>query len=299
MNLAQLKKIVTDKNNFNSLQNFIDFSLNFLEFAKNGFQATIVSQNENHYRFWQFKKNGNYNISRPINSNLIYTIEDEEKLSKEFPKIIHRLRSLKGDSKKNRELIVKATYTIPQAIGATLDSLKAGRSNTARKLAGDYFEQFIRLLIREVGVECETGTVQIPIRHGSKVLSKMSYQHDLIFKKEDEITGFGSVKTTSKDRIDKIFLDKFLYCKLTDTALPHIAIFLNDVQRKRTRKENEYGINATFLSGHFKGYTIKLNPLDGVYYCDIRPNMMSDELLKQQIKTIDRFFCDDIWELFG
>ena len=35
-------------------------------------------------------------------------------------------------------------------------------------------------------------------------------------------------------------------------------------------------MSATFLPGHFKGYTIKLNPLDGVYYCDIRPNMQTD-----------------------
>ncbi|MFK1491445.1 hypothetical protein ACIWPR_19020, partial [Acinetobacter baumannii] len=98
-----------------------------------------------------------------------------------------------------------------------------------------------------------------------------------------------------KDRIDKVFIDKFLYNRLTDTALPHIAIFLNDVQRKKTNKENVYGISGTFLSGHFKAYTIKLNPLDGVYYCDIRPNMISDPLISQYIKTIDHFFYSDLW----
>ena len=126
-----------------------------------------------------------------------------------------------------------------------------------------------------------------------------TYQHDLLISEDNEIKIIGSVKTSSKDRIDKIFVDKFLYNKLTSTALPHIAIFLNDVQRKKTKHQNRYGINATFLPGHFKAYTIKLNPLDGVYYCDIRPNMITDELLSQHIQTIDNFFYRDIWNLLS
>ena len=98
---------------------------------------------------------------------------------------------------------------------------------------------------------------------------------------------------------NKVFMDKFLYNRLTDTALPHIAIFLNDVQRKKTKRENVYGINSTFLPGHSKAYTIKLNALDGVYYCDIRPNMIEDTLLAKHIKTIDHFFYSDLWELIN
>ncbi|MBD2136500.1 hypothetical protein H6F32_02605 [Anabaena sp. FACHB-1237] len=77
------------------------------------------------------------------------------------------------------------------------------------------------------------------------------------------------------------------------------AIFLNDVQRKKTKPQNRYGINTTFLSGYFKAYTIKLNPLDGVYYCDIRPNMITDRLLSQHIQTIDNFFYRDIWNFLS
>lgn len=94
-------------------------------------------------------------------------------------------------------------------------------------------------------------------------------------------------------------MDKFLYSRLTETALPHIAIFLGDVQRKKTKRQNEYGISATFLPGYFKAYTMKLNPLDGVYYCDIRPNMTEDAMLSQYIKTIDHFFYADLWELLN
>lgn len=56
-----------------------------------------------------------------------------------------------------------------------------------------------------------------------------------------------------------------------------------------------YGINTTFLAGRFKGYTVKLNPLDGVYYFDPRPNMLNDGFLSRHIKTFDYFICNDIW----
>jgi hypothetical protein len=42
---------------------------------------------------------------------------------------------------------------------------------------------------------------------------------------------------------------------------------------------------------------MKLNPLDGVYYCDIRPNMKTENILKDHIKTIDHLFISDIWKL--
>lgn len=162
------------------------------------------------------------------------------------------------------------------------------------------FERLIRLLIVSLNVDCVSGTMQVPVKDAEgNELFKSSYQHDLLLSKDDELKIIGSVKTSSKDRIDKVFMDKFLYNRLTDTALPHIAIFLNDVQRKKTKRENEYGISATFLPGHFKAFTIKLNPLDGVYYCDIRPNMVSDILLSQHIKTIDHFFYSDLWELLN
>src|SRR3989339_335764 len=196
-----------------------------------------------------------------------------------------------------RQILNNSTYTIQQSIGSALDGLPAGQSNTARKLNGDLFEHFIRLIIREIGIDCKSGVVQIPIIVKDEKLFNFSYQHDLIVEFDNEIKLIGSIKTSSKDRIDKIFIDKFLYNKLTEKSTPHIAIFLNDVQRKNTKKDNEYGINSTFLPGHFKGYTVKLNPLDGVYYCDIRPNMKTESILKDHIKTFDNLLIDDIWKL--
>lgn len=262
MRLTNVVNIATNKQNFLTVSNFIIFCKTYLEFIATGLQAVIVSQNEKQYRFYQYQEDGFFNISRPINSNLMYGIEDIEKIESDFPQILDSVRDIPPDDTASRELLTRSIYTIQQSIGAALDALPAGASNQARKINGDLFERFIQLLLREIGVECSTGTIQVPVYLGGEVQFHMSYQHDLLLYNGDELKVIGSVKTSSKDRIDKIFMDKFLYSKLTETSLPHIAIFLNDVQRKKTKKENSYGINSTFL-----------------------------------IRTIDHLFCSDIWSL--
>jgi hypothetical protein len=296
MNLKQIVNKAKDKSNFVNLKAYIKFCDEYLNYISDNLQAIIVSQNENYYQFFQYKKEGNFQITRPINSNLMYNAKEFSKTSKEFLKILHSIKTIHKNDNSVRDILNNATYTIQQSVGSALDGLPAGQSNTARKLNGDLFEHFIRLIIREIGIDCKSGVIQIPIVVEGEPEFNMSYQHDLIIEKEDDVKVIGSIKTSSKDRIDKIFIDKFLYNKLTEKATPHIAIFLNDVQRKNTRKENEYGINATFLPGHFKGYTIKLNPLDGVYYCDIRPNMLTENILKEHIKTFDNLLVEDIWK---
>jgi len=295
--IHELVAIAEDKTNFLSLEDYIGFSRRYLDFAVSGLQAVIVSQNENHYRFYQYTSEGNFNITRPLNSQLMYTADDQKALNGDFLNILNNIRDIPESDVARRSTIIRSIYTIQQTIGAALDALPAGASNQARKINGDLFERLIQLLVRYVGVQCQTGTVQVPVEVDGEELFNMNYQHDLLILANDKLKAIGSVKTSSKDRIDKIFMDKFLYSKLTDTTLPHIAIFLNDVQRKQTKQENQYGISTTFLPGHFKGFTVKLNPLDGVYYCDIRPNMRTEPILRDHIQTIDYFFCSDLWDL--
>jgi len=296
MKLQKIVEAATNKNNFTDLKGYVDFCRIYLDYISENLQATIVSKNENYYKFYQYGADGDYQITRPINSNLMYDISSFSKIGKEFLRLLKSAKEISPKNNKQRKILLNSTYTIQQSIGAALDGLPAGRSNTARKLNGDLFENFIRLIIRKIGIDCRAGVVQIPVIVNGEKLFNMSYQHDLIVEEKDEVKVIGSIKTSSKDRIDKIFIDKFLYTKLTETLIPHIAIFLNDVQRKNTSKENEYGINSTFLPGHFKGYTVKLNPLDGVYYCDIRPNMKTEKILKDHIKTFDHLICEDIWK---
>lgn len=297
MNLKQITEKATDKRNFQNLPDFVRFCDEYLSYIEDHLQAIIVSQNEQNYRFYQYDRSGNFQITRPINSDLMLPKQTFEKQAADYLKILATIKNLNQTDTDARALLNNATYTIQQSIGAALDALPAGQSNKARKLNGDLFEHFIRLIINEIGIFCSSGTIQIPVEVEGETLFRMYYQHDLIIKQEDEVKVIGSIKTSSKDRIDKIFMDKFLLNRLTEKQVPHIAIFLNDIQRKKTNHENQYGVNSTFLPGHFKGYTVKLNPLDGVYYCDIRPNMKTESILKDHIKTFDCLLVDDIWKL--
>ena len=296
MSLNQLHTFVRDKDQFYSIQRYIDFCAMYLEYVQNGnLQAVIVSQNENHYRFYQYGEDAEFRVTRPINSKLMHDAERFETSKDEFLRILDNIRDLGQDNTAERAVINNTVYTLQQSIGAALDSLPAGEANKARKLNGDYFERLILQIINRIGVACTSETIKIPVEVNGEETFKMSYQHDLVVKEGEEVKVIGSIKTSSKDRIGKIFVDKFLYNRLTGGEVPHIAIFLNDIQRKKTKTENKYRINATFLPGHFKGYTVRLNPLDGVYYCDIRPNMLTEDILKDHIQTFDNLLIDDIW----
>jgi len=68
--------------------------------------------------------------------------------------------------------------------------------------------------------------LHIPVKDDQGVEQfKMNYQHDLMIEVEGDLKAIGSVKTSSKDRIDKVFIDKFLYNRLTDALTPHFAMF--------------------------------------------------------------------------
>ncbi|MCF7920159.1 MAG: hypothetical protein K9N06_09640 [Candidatus Cloacimonetes bacterium] len=293
MKLKEILALATDKTNFNSINAYSDYCMHYLEFIQSNLQAVIVSRNENHYRFFQYKEEGSFNVTRPINSNLMLTLESFDNQRNQFFSIIRNIKDKSSKTKANRKLINDFVYTCQQSIGATLDALPAKQSNTARKINGHLFERFIRLIISEIGIDVKEGIISVPVIIKGEEIMKMRYQHDLIIEVDEVTKAIGSVKTSSKDRLDKIFIDKFLYNRLTDTKTPHFAIFLNDVLRKG--KESSYSIGSTFLPGHFKGYTIKLNPLDGVYYLDIRPNMRTEDILKDQIKTFDNFLIKDVW----
>lgn len=293
MTLKELIDVATVKDNFYDLDAYADFCDAYLSFIRDEHQAIIVSQNEHNYIFFQYKEDGNYAVTRPVNSDIMLTAENFESSRKQFYQALKNIHDIRYDPEA-RQTVNRFIYTCQQAIGATLDALPVGASNTARKINGDLFERYIRMIIRAVGIDVEEGTVNIPVVHDGEELFSMAYQHDLILKGRDGIKAIGSVKTSSKDRIDKIFIDKFLYNRLTEKNTPHFAVFLNDVQRKG--KEPNYGVNTTFLTGHFKGYTVKLTPLDGVYYCDLRPVMKTDKLLSRTIRSLDCLLVEDIWK---
>ena len=299
MNAQQLANFAADKTNFGTLQEYIDFCLRFLDFvAGGGVHGTILSQNDDDYHFLQYKDDGRRHVTRPLRVSMMLDAERSDVIRADFLTAIDAAKDLPaGDPQ--RTVITNGIYTIQQSIGAAMDALPA--SQGARKVNGDLFERLILLLVRRLGIPCRSGNVRVPVEVEGEKLFHMNYQHDLVIEDpasaDTEVPplAIGSVKTSSKDRIDKIFVDKFMYSRLTGSEVPHFAVFLNDVQRKKTKRQDRYGVSSTFLTGKFKGYTAKLNPLDGVFYCDVRPHMTSDPILRREIRQIDRLFCESLW----
>jgi hypothetical protein len=295
---------------FRELGHFFTLSEAFLEFIASTNPTRIISPTHNNYVFYQYTQDFQYKITRPLNTNLFIDSLDEFKAS--FERFIDFLTGLR----KYREKIIrqraykkyiemgsvnKIVYTIQQTAGSIADSFE--NSNQSRKKAGQLFEIFIRLIIQELGLVCEPRTVNIPIPGYPGYT--MPYQLDLVFSRNkvlvtsetnylDTAEIVGSVKTTSKDRIDKIFLDKYLLTKLLGRNIPVIAIFLHDVQRAK-KGNSIFGINSTFKTNHFLGYTVALNRLDGVYYVDPRPEMVSNQRLREQIRDFQTFLIRDLW----
>ena len=69
---------------------------------------------------------------------------------------------------------------------------------------------------------------------------------------------------------------------------------IEEVQRAKSKTFGKQKVNSTFLAGHFKAYTLKLTSMDGVFYCDLRPNMKTDPFLAERIYGIDRLFYDEV-----
>lgn len=281
--LDDLQASVRDRSAFKSLDDYLIVGRAFLTFIQQDQPTRIVSPSQLNYIFYQYSPEFGHKITRPLNADLfIGAIAELENAFERFRAFLDDLRkhheaasSLISNKQyvESRE-IDRLIYTLQQAIGCVSDAFDD--TNQSRKRTGQLFETLIKLLIQEVGVECEPRTVNIPIPGYPGY--EMSYELDLVFSRDKAVvtseTRFihptevvGSVKTTSKDRVDKIFLDKYLLTKLLGRDIPVVAIFLHDVQRAR-RGNSIFGVNTTFKSNHFLGYTVALNRLDGVYYVD-------------------------------
>ncbi|HOC20816.1 MAG TPA: hypothetical protein PKL16_04905 [Anaerolineae bacterium] len=310
--LMDLQASVRDTTAFNELKDYFELCYAFLGLVKRIQPTRIVSPTHNHYVFYQYDVSYGYRITRPLNTNLFIESADD------FKAAFERLMLFLSDLRQYQDTILdqeaarryfetsevnKVIYTLQQSIGGITDSFE--NPNQSRKRVGQLFEILVKLIIQEVGLECEPRTVRIPIPGYPGY--EMSYELDLVFSRNKAIVAaetrliheteiVGSVKTTSKDRLDKIFLDKYLLTKLLGREVPVIAIFLHDVQRAKSGN-SIFGVNSTFKSNHFLGYTVALSKLDGVYYVDPRPEMVTNEQLREQIKDFQTFLVRDLWKL--
>lgn len=314
VHLLDLQESVQDRAAFTHIDDYYKICTAFLDYFQKAQLTRIVSPAQPNYVFYQYGSVNGHVITRPLNSDLFIEVIDE------FAVAYERFMSFLDDLAIYQEKIVdrkgvrkyiatneinKVIYTLQQSIGSIGDSFSA--SNQARKRIGQLFERLIALIIQKVGLECESRTINLPIPEYDGYT--MSYELDVVFSRHKIVVAseakyihpsevVGSIKTTSKDRIDKIFLDKYLLRKLLGRDVPVVAIFLHDVQRAR-RGHSIFGINSTFKTNHFLGYTVALTKLDGVYYVDPRPEMMVNDRLKEQIKSFQFFLTDDLWNLIG
>jgi hypothetical protein len=314
MTLFDLQASVQDRAAFTQLEDYYTLSRAFLQLLPEIQPTRIVAPNDHRYIFYQYSEKHGHKITRPLNSDLF--IETADAFDIAFERFMAFLDDLKSVGMVAAETAVarqylasneinQVIYTCQQIIGSIGDSFPS--PNQSRKRIGQLFENMVKLIIKAIGFTCESRTISVPIPGSPDHI--MSYELDLVFSKKSAIMTaeskllpihpdevIGSVKTTSKDRIDKIFLDKFLLTKLLGRQIKVIAIFLHDVQRAR-RAHSIFGINATFKTNHFLGYTVALNRMDGVYYVDPRPEMVADPRLRNEIDNFQHFLVHDIWHL--
>lgn len=237
----------------------------------------VISQSEfkGNYKISSSNLAGTTKYLRPLNMNLFIDNPQNfaiafEQLEKTFTKIKSGHTDFSDFEKNN---IDSTLYTIQQAVGAGFDLLV--NSNSARKHVGNRFEELIKATFTEIGVVNKKVILQIPYEteKGTKIYKA---ENDLILSPYNKVKSSAmaldekeivvSIKTSSKDRMGKIFIDKILLERFIKHPQKVIGIFQNDVQRKSTNN-----ISYTLVSGLFMVYTKFLTELDGIYYLDPPP----------------------------
>lgn len=280
----------------NNLAEFEEITIRVLQYLPNILSS---SKEKNGYTIYSSQIAGTTKYVRPINNKLF--LKDTHVFSDSFKKlkiIFEKIKAGKIIENQEKDIIDRTIYTIQQSIGAGLDLLV--NPNSARKHVGNRFEELIKVIFTEIGISNKKLVLQIPYatEEGTKTYK---CENDLILSPYDDVKSSSSsldeneivvsVKTTSKDRMGKMFIDKILLERFVEHPQKVIGIFLNDVQRKETDN-----ISFTLVSGLFMVYSKFLTELEGVYYLDPPPNANKkpysnhmkrfSELLTSDIRTL-------------
>ncbi len=290
------KALQEKKTDFKEFEAIARKILNYIPNVLSGYSE------KNGYRIYTSEIAGTTKYVRPINFKL-FTLdinEFDEKL-KTLNGTFEKIKS--GDlniSPEEKENINSSLYTIQQSIGAGLDLLVG--SNSARKHAGNRFEELIRALFNEIGISNKKTVLQIPYEtvEGQKVYK---CENDLILSPYEKVRSSSisldeneivvSIKTTSKDRMGKIFIDKMLLERFVKHKQKVIGIFLNDVQRK-----DSDNIAFTLVSGLFMVYTKFLTELEGIYYLDPPPNT-NKKPYNRYMKPLSELITTDVFKMLS
>lgn len=281
----------------NSIQDFECITMRVLEYLPNVLSAY---KEKNGYRIHSSNIAGTTKYIRPINQRLfIYSAKEFKAKYAEFETVINKLKNrIVILSSPERVLIDSVLYTIQQAIGAGFDLL--ANPNSVRKHVGNRFEELIKIVFTEIGIANNKIVLKIPYmtEEGEKTYN---CENDMILSPFNKVRSSSkhldynevvvSIKTTSKDRMGKMFIDKILLERFVNHKQKVIGIFLNDVQRKESDN-----ISFTLVTGLFMVYSSFLTELEGIYYLDPPPNA-GKEPYNKYIKPFSELVTHDIWEL--
>lgn len=284
------KDLQTKKNN---IDEFGEVTLRVLNYLPNVISKSEIKDN---YIISSSDMAGTIKYIRPLNNDLFLNepkqfLIEFEKLKKVFQKIREGQTDFSVQQKRN---IDGTLYTIQQAVGAGFDLLV--NPNSARKHVGNRFEELIRVVFTEIGVTNKKAVLQIPYET-DKGMKIYKAENDLILSPYDKVKSTStalhekevvvSVKTSSKDRMGKMFIDKILLERFINHPQKVIGIFHNDVQRKAAKD-----ISFTLVSGLFMVYTKFLIELDGIYYLDPPPSALRKPL-SEYIKPFSSLITTD------
>lgn len=281
-----------------SITDFFEITNRVLDYFPNVINNTVEKGD---YLISSSNIAGTIKFLRPINRKLF--IHEKKVFNDYFQKLIivfENIRNKKTVTEEDKIIIDRVIYTIQQSIGIGLDLMV--NQNSARKHVGNRFEELIRVIFTEISVSNKRTVLQIPYEtdEGQKIYK---CENDLIISPFENVESTNkhldkneivvSIKTTSKDRMGKMFIDKILLERFVKHPQKVIGIFLNDVQRKE-----DNNISFTLVSGLFMVYTKFLITLEGIYYLDPPPNALKLPY-SNHMKRFSDLITEDLEKLFS
>ncbi len=135
----------------------------------------------------------------------------------------------------------------PQLIGCLLDL--SADSQAARKNFGQRFEDFVKALLSDLNIANDAFTFSVKntslsVPYNVPIDIIMNAQEVLHSSRShiDPKDTLLSIKTSSKDRMKLIFVDRFVLEKILEVQqVNYVALYHNDIQRK-----GRDGISSTF-----------------------------------------------------
>ncbi len=219
---------------------------------------------------------------RPIRNDLFLSTHAE------LQKAFKHLPNCKQRADRSCEEVSHILYSLQQAINALADIFST--PNKSRKRVGMWFEVLVAAILHHTGsIDLKNVSLSHKLVSAFDVGGKRheaNYEIDIaIFasssrmldRKAPYITF--TVKTTTKDRLDKIFLDERIGRFVFETPPKTYGIFLHDVQLKLHKKKPPH-VSSTFKAAHYLLFKHLFQSSVQMFYLDVP---LEDESMAREI----------------